>query len=471
MSDGINMPVPFAANDTLLGGAGDDVLRQSRGNDVIDGGAGFDRLEFVGNGIAYGGVFGVNVDLGAGTSDADAGGVDSVNGAGGDVATVSGIEYVLGTTGNDRLTGDAFANRLEGQGGNDVIDGGAGSDLLDLSDGTAGINFTLSQGTNFGTFWSDRCPARPWQRFVHEHRRRYRHQFQRHTHRQQRERCQGRRRGGLLVGGAGTDTLLYDDSPTRVIVNMFTTTTVTIGGVSVTPGTASDGFGSTDTISGFENVIGSAFNDYIQGATNVANRLEGGAGNDTLAGSGSGDATPGTMDDTLLGGAGDDVLRQTRGHDSIEGGAGFDRLEFVSNGIFYGGGVGVSVNLGAGTSDADPFNGDAVNGPGGDVATVSGIEHVLGTAGTDSLTGDAFANLLEGGAGDDTLQGGGGNDTLDGGASGAGGGDRIAFLDATGGINFTLVQSSSDTVVDLSSLGLGTDTYRNIEGVIGTQLQ
>ena len=253
---------------------------------------------------------------------------------------------------------------------------------------------------------------------------------------------------------------------------MFTTTTITIGGVSVAPGTASDGFGGTDTISGFENVIGSEFNDYIQGLSNVANRFEGGAGNDTLAGSFTGDSVAGSMDDTLLGGLGDDVLRQTRGNDSIDGGDGFDRLEFVGNGINYGSGIGVSVNLGAGTSDADPFNGDAVNDPfvngRNDIATVSGIENVLGTAGGDSLTGDAFANLLEGGAGDDTLQGGGGDDTIDGGAGSAAVGDRIVFSDATGGINFTLVQSSSDAVVDLSAVGLGTDTYRNIEGVTGT---
>ena len=37
-----------------------------------------------------------------------------------------------------------------------------------------------------------------------------------------------------------------------------------------------------------------------------------------------------------------------------------------------------------------------------------------------------------------------------------------------GGVNITLVQSPIDTVINLFDVGLGTDTYRNIEGVITT---
>ncbi|MCY1234225.1 hypothetical protein D9M72_467990 [compost metagenome] len=35
-------------------------------------------------------------------------------------------------------------------------------------------------------------------------------------------------------------------------------------------------------------------------------------------------------------------------------------------------------------------------------------------------------------------------------------------------MTFTLVQGSGDTTVNLTSVGLGTDTYRNIEGLIGS---
>ena len=44
----------------------------------------------------------------------------------------------------------------------------------------------------------------------------------------------------------------------------------------------------------------------------------------------------------------------------------------------------------------------------------------------------------------------------------------LDLSDASGGIIVTLVQSPTDTVIDLFDVGLGTDTYRNIEGVIAT---
>jgi Ca2+-binding RTX toxin-like protein len=50
--------------------------------------------------------------------------------------------------------------------------------------------------------------------------------------------------------------------------------------VNLATGTASDGYGGTDTLSGIENVRGSTFNDTLTGDAN-ANWLEGGVGNDT----------------------------------------------------------------------------------------------------------------------------------------------------------------------------------------------
>ena len=545
---GVTDSVAGAMDDTLLGGAGDDVLRQTRGHDTIDGGDGFNRLEFTiptgesTTGVPYGGAIGVNVNLATGTSDADPNDGDPVNGAGGDVAIISGIEHVRGTAGNDSLTGDDFANRLEGQGGNDTIKGGAGQDSVDgglgndtivmlvttgdvdVADGGAdtdtlalsgvvpdtgvvvanlglpdqvvsiggvadgliqnnfenldasglgsSINVTGDAGANsiIGSNGNDTIDGLGGNDTI-----------------------KGGAGADSLVGGTDTDTLLYDDSPNRVIVNMFNMSQIIIGPDTVNPNSVLDGFGTFDAISGFENVIGSAFNDSIQGASNVVNRLEGGAGNDTLAGSGMTDSIPGAMDDTLLGGLGNDVLRQTRGNDSIDGGADFDRLEFVNNGIAYGGFVGVNVNLGLGTSDADPNNGDAVNIPlengRSDIATVSGIEYVLGTAGNDSLTGDALANRLEGQGGNDTLNGGDtsdtSNDTLVGGAGNDSlrqtrgndsidGGDGfdslsfftgIAYVGATG-VNVNLALGTSDAD-PFNSPGVNAATISSIEFVTG----
>ncbi|WP_375740347.1 tandem-95 repeat protein [Pseudomonas boanensis] len=94
----------------------------------------------------------------------------------------------------------------------------------------------------------------------------------------------------------------------------------------------------------------------------------------------------------------------------------------------------------------------------------SNQDGLTGTGAPDVFIGGAANDTLTGGNGDDRLRGGTGDDTLDGGA----GVDLLDFSDASGALNFTLVQSSSNTVVNLSSVGLGNDTYRNMEGVIGS---
>ena len=93
------------------------------------------------------------------------------------------------------------------------------------------------------------------------------------------------------------------------------------------------------------------------------------------------------------------------------------------------------------------------------VATLAGIEDVVGSSFGNSITGNGVANTLDGGAGndflfglagDDTLIGGAGNDTLDGGSNddllfGGSGGDSL-----TGG-------SGADTFLftNISDMSLG----------------
>ena len=68
----------------------------------------------------------------------------------------------------------------------------------------------------------------------------------------------------------------------------------------------------TDTLSGIENIIGSAFNDTLTGTTG-ANVMDGGAGNDSLSGLAGAD--------TLVGGAGNDTLTGGAGNDSPTAGS------------------------------------------------------------------------------------------------------------------------------------------------------
>ncbi|WP_349573231.1 calcium-binding protein, partial [Azotobacter salinestris] len=98
---------------------------------------------------------------------------------------------------------------------------------------------------------------------------------------------------------------------------------------------------------------------------------------------------------------------------------------------------------------------------------------IYGTSSIDNLTGGSLDDTIIGRSGNDVINGGGGNDTLNGGAGndildGGAGVDILDLSDASAGITFTLVQSSNNTTVNLSGVGLGTDTYRNVEGVQGS---
>lgn len=105
------------AADRLDGRGGDDVLVGGAGADTLIGGAGRDLADYSGGGP-------VTVDLAAGAA-ADASGAED---------TLSGIEDVRGSLGDDTITGDAGANRIEGSVGRDLITGGGGADTFVFGD-------------------------------------------------------------------------------------------------------------------------------------------------------------------------------------------------------------------------------------------------------------------------------------------------------------------------------------------------
>jgi VCBS repeat-containing protein len=138
--------------------------------------------------------------------------------------------------------------------------------------------------------------------------------------------------------------------------------------VDLLAGTATDGFGGQDSISGFEMVRGTLFNDSIKG------------------------------------GASDERFRALGGSDTIDGGGGSDTVDYSRDNT-RGGNAGVQVLLGIGTG---------IDGFGAQDTLVS-IENARGTGRADTLLGNGADNRLEGLAGDDTLGVGGGNDSVDGG--------------------------------------------------------
>jgi Ca2+-binding RTX toxin-like protein len=112
-----------AGNDTLDGGAGDDSLDGGSGADVIDGGAGVDTADYSTRSS------GVVVDL-DNRADDGTGERDNVRTTIERILGGAGTDYLYGTTGAQTLAGNGGNDELRGYDGDDVLDGGLGNDRL-----------------------------------------------------------------------------------------------------------------------------------------------------------------------------------------------------------------------------------------------------------------------------------------------------------------------------------------------------
>jgi Ca2+-binding RTX toxin-like protein len=435
-------------NDTLVGNDGDDFLTGGAGNDSIVGGNGRDTANY-NDGSA---TAGVTVNLSTGAVSGGAGidtlsGVEQVQGSQfADTLTGSASDnYLAGNAGNDNLNGGDGNDNLNGGLGNDSLVGGNGFDMADYGDASGGVSVNLGAATATasgaagsdtlvgienvaGGNFKDTITGSAGDNYI-----------------------TGNGGDDLLTGGAGWDTLGYFNATGGVAVNLATG--------------AATGAAGNDTVSGFEAVQGSAFDDTLTGDGNN-NSFTGGAGNDAIdGGAGTGDqagywdasggvsidlaaglvtgaagsdtlsgienASGSNFADTITGSSGDNFLEGNLGNDSIDGGAGFDRVGY---GSAQGG---VSVNLATG----------AVGGSEND--TLAGIEGVYGSAFDDTLTGDGGNNVFAGGQGNDAIDGGGGI-------------DRVEYWDAGSGVTVNLATG-------LASGGAGNDTLTGIANLAGSQ--
>lgn len=236
------------------------------------------------------------------------------------------------------------------------------------------------------------------------------------------------------AGGTSTATATID---IRSVASGNTADTIDLSTAGNYQASFIDGRGGADTLTG-----GAAGDIFIGGAGTGADNLIGSAGNDLLIG--------GDGSDTLSGGPGNDVLRGGLGNnDSMDGGAGTEDLLDFSDGT-----VGITFTLAQGGTLASPNS--IANGTGGlgNNDTYLNMEGVIGTNLNDTITGSSSNDIIRGGAGNDALDAAGGA------------ADLLDLSDGTAGLAFTLTQGSSLTTV--SAPGLGTDTYKNFEGVIGT---
>ena len=273
-----------------------------------------------------------------------------------------------GGNGNDILVGGTLNDKLYGGEGNDEIYAGAGDDYI--STGAGNDYIVAGQG-------NDR-----------------------------------------VIGGAGFDVLDYADEggANGIAVNLAKQQVI-------------DTYGTVDTVSGIERIVGTEWADSFIG-NGSANVFEGGAGDDTMDGAGGADTLNGGFgNDFLFGGTGNDVLTGGRGDDAIDGGKGSDKADYSADGGWHG--IAVNMQTGVvedtwgsydtlakieivrGSQFADWFNGsdkvDIFDGAAGDdvMNTNAGDDELYGAEGNDTLDGGAGTDFLEGGKDNDVMTGGG----------------------------------------------------------------
>ena len=508
-----------AYGDLLMGGAvangvntkpphdGYESFRGNGGDDTMDGGAGFDRVEYQSSPMA------VTVTLGGaldGRASDGFGGRD----------TLRNIEEVRGSNYDDTLTGSdnaSFESFIGGK-GNDVIDGRGGWDrahygsssspvVVNLANNLASNDGNLISGSGLtavygmdtllnieevrGSEFGDSLTGDRWANTLEG--------------RGGDDSLVGGDGADKLYGGSGNDTLdggvqairpdtananndydwaIYDAESSPVLVAL---------GADGTSGSAKGLSIGTDVLVNIERVVGTKFADMISGSNRAVNEiLRGNGGDDTLSGGASTGtdlglnlvdywAAPGSVtvnlaqgrswgadgndvlsgfmgilgsayDDLLIGDSAENYFEAYGGNDTLDGGAGADRAS-------YSGEV-ASVRI-------DLALGKAFTSLG--VDTLIAIENLRGSEFSDELRGDAGNNdfqaragndLVYAEAGDDTVHGGVGNDVINGGT----GTDTARFTGSRADYLISYNSSTqSYTVTDNTELRDGVDTLSGFE--------
>ncbi|MBU2503348.1 VCBS domain-containing protein [bacterium] len=322
------------------------------------------------------------------------------------------------------VTGDAAGQTIVGNNGDNIVkpgagadwvDGGAGQDTIDYGEQTAGVTVAFGYHAAFGAgIGSDYITG-----------------FENVRGGSGNDTLAGDEHFNVFYASAGDDSInggdgidTYDASAGTAAITAIMALG-TVGGSSL----------GSDSIVSIENIIGTTFNDNLNGDAND-NRLEGRTGNDFMSGGAGNDTLIGDEGvDTLDGGIGDDRLFGNDGNDTLNGGDGNDILK--------------------GGNDNDTLNG----GVGDDnLSGATGNDILHGNTGNDELYGGQGSDQLFGDDGNDTIYAGDDNDVVDGGD----GTDTFVLNGSSG--NFTVVLNGdlSGTVTD--NVGTeGVNTFSNIE--------
>lgn len=227
---------------------------------------------------------------------------------------------------DDQLTGTADHDFLEGFAGNDTLHGGLGNDRLDGGEGidtaswaamatSVTVDLALSGPQNTGTGFDTLVAI---ENLVSGEG----HDLLRGHGGDNRidggagdDVIDGGDGSDVLIGGLGVDTVSFASATSAATVDLANTRAQrTVGSWS-------------DTITGFENLTGSAWNDTLTGS-GAANRIEGGAGADLIRGSGGADRlTGGPGADRFIYGSPAEAGLGTTGRDLITDLESIDRID------------------------------------------------------------------------------------------------------------------------------------------------
>lgn len=293
-----------------------------------------------------------------------------------------GNDTLIGGLGHDRLIGAAGNDRMLGGDGNDELRGGDGDDTLSGGTGDDSLFGYLGNDVIYGEDGDDHI-----------------------------EDWTGANR---IWGGAGHDFIATGWGNDRIAGDG--------GNDTIRSGPGNDSIWGGD---GDDSLIGGLGHDSITGGPGH-DFLEGSDGNDTLDGSYGWDTLWGGLgNDRLFGGMGNDLLYGGMGYDIIFGGDGNDRI--------FGGAGNDSIAGGIGNDAIRGEDGnDVISGDAGADSIFGGLgnDTIHGNLDNDRLYGEAGHDLLIGGYGDDALWGQAGNDALHGGfgndlLAGGDGNDRL----------------------------------------------
>ena len=365
------------ANDRLTGNALANSLAGGSGNDTLIGGLGADTLTGGDGSDAY--YLDDPGDLVVeSNADLTTGGNDTVYSYVAAYTLPANVENLsLHAAGPANASGNALNNYLYASAGDNRLDGGAGSDTAAYSNATAAVTVSLAVDTAQATGGSGSDTLIAIEHLAGS-------RFN--------DRLTGNALANTLNGGAGADTLTggdgsdayYLDDPGDLVVESNADLTT----------------GGNDTVY-----------SYLATCTLPAN-----VENVRLMAAGNSDVTGNALANTLYASPGDN---------RIDGGAGNDTVSYAYAG------AGVTLSLASETAQA-------TGGSGSD--TLLAIEHLAGSNFNDSLNGNGLANTLSGGTGNDTLAGGAGSDRLLGGSGSdtyrlarGDGADTVSDNDATAG--------------------------------------